>query len=108
MSAEPKIGQDEEGLETERLATSMQDQLSKEVASWSKERRHQSSETVVAPSQPVAQRRSPRPAGETRKSAAAPPLAGKPAGTGSRPFRMAYGGMMQAEYIQYMLDRGSR
>lgn len=107
MSAEPNIGKDEEGLETERQATSLQVQLSKEVASWSKERRHQSSESVVAPSQAAVRGRSPRPPGEATKSVA-PPLAGKPAGTGSRPFRMSYGGVTQAEYIQYLRDRGLR
>jgi hypothetical protein len=51
MSAAPDLGKDEEGLEAE--ATSMRDQLSKEVASWSKERRQRSDETVIVPAQPV-------------------------------------------------------
>ncbi len=107
MSANPDDGMDEESLETERQVSSMRDQLSKEVASWSKERGHQSSETVMASSQVAVRRRLPPPAGEGRKSSA-PRLAGSPAGTGSKPFRMSYGGMTQAEYIQYLRDRGLR
>jgi hypothetical protein len=34
MSGEPDFGNDEEGREAERQATSMKNQLSKEVASW--------------------------------------------------------------------------
>ncbi len=107
MSAEPDFGKDEEGHEAERQAASMKDQLSKEVASWSKERRQQSSEAVVGPLRPVNQERSPRPAGESRKSKA-PPLAGKAASARSKPFSMSYDGMTHAEYTQYLLDRGSR
>ena len=47
MTAEPDFEKDQEGREAERQATSMKDQLSKEVASWSKERRQPSSETIV-------------------------------------------------------------
>jgi hypothetical protein len=107
MTAEPDFEKDQEGREAERQATSMKDQLSKEVASWSKERRQPSSETIVGVAQPVIQRRSPRPAGESKKPRA-PSVAGKAPGAGSKPFSMSYDGMTQAEYTQYLLDRGSR
>jgi hypothetical protein len=107
MSAEPDAKMDEEGLEGERQAASMQEQLSKEVASWSKERRQRSSEIVIKPAQSVTQRRSPRPAGEARK-ASSPPLAGKPDGARSKPFSMSYDGMAREEYTRYLRDRGSR
>jgi hypothetical protein len=107
MNAEPDVEKDEEGLETERQTTSMQDQLRKEVASWSKERRHQSSETVVAPSQPVVQHHSPRSATKP-KNPRASSLQGAPASARSKPFSMSYDGMTQAEYIQYLRDRGLR
>jgi hypothetical protein len=108
MSGAPDFGNDEEGLEAERQATSMKNQLSKEVASWSKERRQPSSETIVGPSRPVAQRRSPRPAGAAKKSSAPSPAGKAAVSARSKPFSMSYDGMTQAEYTQYLCDRGSR
>ena len=105
MSAEPDVETDEGGHEAERKATAMQDQLSKEVASWSEERRQQSGETVIAPAQPAVQRRSPRPARAAKKPE---PHAGKATGAPSKPFSMSYDGMTQAEYTRYLLERGSR
>ena len=107
MSAEPDFGRDEEGHEGWRQATSMKDQLSKEVASWSKERRQQSNETIVGPSRPVIQRRSPKPAGEPKKPST-PPVADKAGNARSKPYSMSYDGMTQTEYTQYLRDRGSR
>jgi hypothetical protein len=107
VNAEPEFGRDEEGHEAERRANSMKDQLSKEVASWSKERKRQSSETVVRPLRPVVEQHSPRLAGERKKSSA-PPLAAKAVSARSKPFSMSYDGMTQAEYNQYLRDRGSR
>ena len=109
MTAEPDVGKDEVGVEAERQPTSMQDQLSKEVASWSKERRQRSSETVIAPSQPIIRRHSPRPAAKpaARPKSPAHPFRANPAAPRSKPFSMSYDGMTQAEYIQYRLDRGS-
>ena len=46
-------------------------------------------------------------AGEVKKSCSTP-LTGKPAGGRPKPFSMSYGGMTQAEYTQYLRDRGSR
>lgn len=106
MSAEPDVGM-EEGLKDEKLATAMQDQLSKEAASWSKERRQQSSETVIVPPQPVVQQHSPRPAAKSKSKSASVALPAEPASARSKPFSMSYAGMTQAQYVQYLLDRGS-
>jgi hypothetical protein len=46
VSAEADAANDEEAYEAERQAIAMKDRLSKEVASWSKERRDQLSKTV--------------------------------------------------------------
>lgn len=105
MSVEPEAGKDEESLETERQAASMQDQLNKEVSSWSKARRGQSSETVIASAQRVTKPRLSRPVNEARKSSA-PLAAGTP--VRSKPFSMSYAGMTQAEYTQYLRDQGAR
>lgn len=107
MSAEPDNEPDEESIETERQATSMQKQLSKEVASWSQDRRHQPGETGTVSSQPVAQRRPRGLTGEAKKASASP-VAAKPVEKRSKPFGMSYGGMTQAEYGQYLRDRGLR
>lgn len=107
MSAKPNSERDEESIETERQAKSMQKQLREEVASWSQDRRHQPSETAAVPSQPVAQRRPHGLTGEAT-NASASTVAAKPAGTRSKPFSMSYGGMTQAEYNQYLRDRGLR
>jgi hypothetical protein len=107
MSAKPDVGKDEEGAEAQRQADAMKDQLSQEVASWSKERRQQLGEGVSKPPQPAVQRRSPRSAGEAGKSSASPRPATS-AGARSKPFSMSYDGMTQAEYARYRRDLGSR
>lgn len=105
MSARPDVGTDEEGLEAERQATSMQDRLSKEAASWSKERRQRSSETVIAPSRSLSQRRSPQRAAKSEEPRRS--WQGETTSAGSKPFSLSYDGMTQAQYVQYLLDRGA-
>lgn len=107
MSAEPDTEKDEERLKAERQANSMKDQLSKEVASWSKERKHHSSETPIAPSPAVIKQRTPRLRDQSHKPSVPPP-ADKVAGASTKPFSMSYDGMTTAEYTQYRRDRGSR
>jgi hypothetical protein len=107
VSAEPDFGKDEEEHEADRQTSSMRDQLSKEVASWSKERRQQTGETIIEPTRPANQRRSPRPAAEAKKPSV-PPLAGNAGSGRSKPFSMSYDGMTQAEYTRYLLERGTR
>ena len=107
MSAAPDSEKDEEEHGAERQATSMRDQLSKEVASWSKQRRQQPDEVVAAPKQAGAERPARRVAVAAKKPDAST-VASKPAGAGSRPYSMSYDGQTQAEYIQYLRDRGLR
>jgi hypothetical protein len=107
MSAEPDVGKDGEGVEAERRATSCKIGRARRLLPGQKERSQRSSETVVAPVQPVTQRRLPRLAGEAKECTAVP-LADKPAAMRSKPFSMSHGGMTQAEFTQYLRDHGSR
>lgn len=104
MSTEPDVGREEEGPEAERQAASRQNRLSKEVESGSQ--RTPSSASVIAPSGPVVQRNTPRPAAKSQISPAPSPPS-QPVHAPSKPFSMSYGGMTQAQYIQYLRDRGS-
>lgn len=108
MNIESEVNKGAEGHKDERQANSMENQLSKEVASWSKERRRQVSETVIESSRPVIQQRPPRPTGESKKSSAQFTLGGEAVGARPKAFSMSYDGMTQAEYTQYLLDRRSR
>lgn len=99
MAFGPDGGDDETAAMAERL--------SKDAASWSRERKEQPAEHAATPKRPVAAPASPQPARRaTRASAPAP--AAKPASARSKPFSMSYDGMTQAQYIQYLLDRKSR
>lgn len=107
MSDDADAAMNQEVHEADRQVNSMQDQLSKEVASWPNERREQASKPVVWPSSPVIQPRLIRSA-RGSKDTSAPSVAAKGRGTGSNPFSMSYGGMTQAEYMRHLLERGSR
>lgn len=85
----------------------MSAQLSKEVASWAKQRGQQSDEAAIVPQQPAPERQVRRPTSDAKKLNASPVTA-KPAGARSRPFSMSYDGQTSAEYIQHLLDRGTR
>jgi hypothetical protein len=107
VSDDANAGKGQEAHDDDRQVSSMQNQLSKEVASWSKDRKVPASEPVIQPSPPVIQ---PRPVRSARgpKDTGAPSVAAKGRGTGSKPFSMSYDGMTQAEYMRHMLERGSR
>ena len=107
MSDDADAAKDQEAHETDRQVNSMQDQLSKEVASWSKGRREQTSEPVISPSTPAIEPGSARSA-RGSKAASAASIGAKGHGTGSKPFSMSYGGMTPAEYMRYLLERGTR
>ena len=96
-----------EAHEADRQVNSMQDQLSKEVASWSKDRKEQASESVIRPSTPAIEPGS-APLARGSKATGAASVAAKGHGTGSKPFSMSYGGMTQAEYMRHLLERGTR
>ena len=112
VNADTDFPSDEKDWQAEREATFIKERLSKEVASWSKERRKQPkergprpNETAVERLRPVIQQHSSRPGGEPKKPSALP-VAAK-VGT-ARSFSMSYDGMTQAEYTQYLVNRGSR
>ncbi len=107
MSDDANAGKGQETNEADRQVSSMQDQLSKEVASWSKDRKGQASQPVIQPASPVIQPRSVRSAPRLKDSSA-PSVAAKGRSTGSKPFSMSYDGMTQAEYIRHLLERGTR
>ena len=107
MSNDANAGKGQETNEADRQVSSMQDQLSKEVASWSKDRKGQASEPVIQPTSPVIQPRSVRSA-RRPKDFRASSVAAQGRSTGSKPFSMSYDGMTQAKYIQHLLERGSR
>jgi hypothetical protein len=107
MNAASDSAKDEQEHEAEDKTASMGRQLSKEAASWAKQRGQQSDETAIAPKQPAHERHAPRPSGASKKPHLSS-VTGKPTGARSRPFSMSYDGQTQAEYIQHLLDRGSR
>jgi hypothetical protein len=107
VSDDANAAKDQEAREADRQVNSMQDQLRREAASWSKDRRERPNEPVIQPSPPVIQPRSVRSTRES-KDTSAPSVAAKGCGTGSKPFSMSYDGMTQAEYLRHLIERGSR
>ena len=107
MSDDADAAKDQQAREAAKQVNSMQDQLSKEAASWSKGRRERAREPDSQPSPPVVQ---PRPVRSTRgsKATSAASVAAKGRGPGSKPFSMSYDGVTQAEYVRELLERGSR
>jgi len=94
-----------QGASTEER--SIEERLSKDVASWSRARSESLPTHAREPSRPAARRPPPQPPTGVKAAVVSSPAA-KPAGAPSRPFRMSYGGVTTEEYIEYMLDRGVR
>lgn len=107
MSFGSDMSEGGEDRETETQAVSMEDKLRKDVASWSGERREQLGKHATELKQSVVKPPSPRPVARSKAPIAAKPATKQPDAP-SKPFSMSYGGMTEAEYIQYRLDRGSR
>ena len=107
MSTGPDSGEDEEDRKGERLTASLGNQLREDAASWYEERRGHPGKPATGPKRPVIERSSPLAAGKPKKPSVSP-LPVKLIGARSKPFSMSYGGVTEVEYIQYMLDRGSR
>lgn len=108
MTNPPEGQDDEEQREANRQSDAMKAQLRKDVDSWSRARSEPSAERHAeesasaprAPSLPIPvdgakKTRTPRPAAKDSLSP-------------KKPFSMSYDGVSSAEYIQYMIDRGSR
>ena len=107
MTDPPQSQGDEEQLEAARQVNAMQAQLRKDVDSWSKARSEAATEHSAEPSAPSTRKPSSLYAVGARKSRSAPRVA-KESALPKKPFSMFYDGITSAEYIQYMLDRGSR
>jgi hypothetical protein len=103
MSMAPDDDQDKPDAD----AKAMNDQLRKDVASWSSARpgdlaRQTTDFSAAAPKQPT-----PQPAPKPKRSKAVVPEA-KPAPARNKPFSMSYGGVTNAEHIANMIARGAR
>jgi hypothetical protein len=109
MSTVPADGADNTDGEADRQVDATV-QLRKEVASWSAERsgasaRHAAELSVPVPSQPSLQ---PQPAKRVKRPAPVPPAANKATAGPKKPFTMSYDGVTEADYITYMIARGTR
>jgi hypothetical protein len=105
----PPDGHDDEGQrEADRQADAMKAQLRKDVDSWSKARSEPSTALIAEADTAVARKPASSPPVSRAKKAATPKPVPVEAATGKKPFSMSYGGVTAAEYIQYMIDRGSR
>jgi hypothetical protein len=93
--------------ETEGKTASVGGQLSKERASWAKQRGQQPDKMNVAPKQPALDRHARPPSSASKKSDVSS-VTGKQADARSRPFSMSYDGQTQAEYIRHLRDSGAR
>jgi hypothetical protein len=107
MSTVPANDQDNPDQVADGNAKAMNDQLRKDVASWSAARpedatRHTADFSVPAPKQPA-----PQPAVKAKRSKPAAPEA-KALPARNKPFSMSYGGVTNAEHIANMIARGAR
>ena len=93
--------------EPDRQADAMKDQLRKDVASWSAARSGTSARESAELSVPAVREPAPQPVKRVRRARAVPPEA-KSASAQKKPFSMSYDGVTQADYITYMIARGTR
>jgi len=89
--------------ETNAEAKSMNDQLRRDVASWSAARPATSTAPAAEPS--IAAPKQPAPKAKRPKPAAPDP---QPPQARTKPFSMSYGGVTNAEHIAIMIARGAR
>jgi hypothetical protein len=109
MSVTPTSKPDHLDGDPEDQVDAMKDQLRKDVASWSAARSGVSVREAAEFSVPVvqvAQQPSPQPPKRVRR--AKPVLAEVTPSGEKKPFRMSYDGVTQADYITYMISRGTR
>lgn len=105
MSNGPASETDRPDEEPDRQVDAMKDQLRKDVASWSAARSGTSARQAEEFSVPVVQL-ARQPAKRVRR--AKPPPAEVTSSAEKKPFRMSYDGVTQADYITYMIARGTR
>jgi hypothetical protein len=108
MSKAPTSEPDDFDDAPDRQAVAMKDQLRKDVASWSAARSGASArqaDEFNVPVVPVVRQLSPQPAKRVRR---AKPILAEAKPVLKKPFSMAYDGVTQADYITYMIARGTR
>jgi len=108
MSIAPTDATNHADGDTDRQADAMSVQLKEAAALWSAERSGESARratelSVSAASQPLLQ-----PAKRVKRTVSVPPDANKPPTGTKKPFTMSYDGVTEADYITYMIARGTR
>jgi hypothetical protein len=89
----------------------MKDRLRKDVASWSAARSGAAVRDLGeagVPVVPAARQPAPQRARRTRRATPKPPPSEAQHAAPKQPFRMSYDGITQADYITYMITRGTR
>ena len=105
MNMPPTDDQAEPQLEADSKA--MNDQLRKDVASWSAARPEEVARQTAELSVPAPKQPSLQPAPKAKRAKPAAPEV-KPAPARNKPFSMSYGGITNAEHIAIMIARGAR
>jgi hypothetical protein len=104
MSTTPANDQDPESAND---AKAMNDQLRKDVASWSAARPEDAARQAAEFSAPAPKPATPPAAPKAKRSkAVVPEVQAAPAR--NKPFSMSYGGVTNAEHIANMIARGAR
>jgi hypothetical protein len=109
MSKTPTSETDHPDDAPDRQADAMKDQLRKDVASWSAARSGASvrqAEEFSVPAVQVVRQPAPQPAKRVRRAKPTTPEVNPSAQ--KKPFSMSYDGVTQADYITYMIARGTR
>ena len=81
-------------------ADAMNDQLRKDVASWSAERGKDAAETLAAPAKPAPVKRASRAKVAVVETPAVPAV--------KKPFKMSYDGTTDRDYIAHRINLGAR
>jgi hypothetical protein len=109
MSRAPTSETDHPDGEPDRQVDAMKDQLRKDVASWSAARSGASARQTGEFSVPAVQsarQPSRQPAKRVRRAKPSPTEV--KSSVQKKPFSMSYDGVTQADYITYMIARGTR
>ena len=107
MSTTPANDQDNQDREAANEQKAMNDQLRKDVASWSAARPEDAARQAADFNAPAPKQAAPQPAAKAKRSKAVVPEA-KAAPARNKPFSMSYGGVTNAEHIANMIARGAR
>jgi hypothetical protein len=108
MSTTPTDKSDHPDGEADRNADMMRDQLRKDVESWSAARSGAPARQAAEVSVPGARQPSLQPAKRARPPRPVSPDVAKTESGPKKPFSMSYDGVTDADYITYMISRGTR